>query len=180
MLGALRLTDRVPALGRQATVMVVVVLLLDAVGALALGLLASAAVADPSQATLALPMLCFPAVLFGGAVLPTEAMAVAGQAISAVTADRWAFEALGRAFGMETRFGGGTGSIVDQHALTGGSGWHLAILAGFALLFLFAALRVLARRTAVRRPIARQCRLTATAPAPATAVPVHLGLGSLG
>ena len=38
----------------------------------------SAAVKDPSQATLALPMLCFPAVLFSGAILPVHVMADAG------------------------------------------------------------------------------------------------------
>ena len=45
-------------------------LLLCAVAALGLGLLTSAAVGNVAQATLALPMLCFPAVLFAGAILP--------------------------------------------------------------------------------------------------------------
>ena len=91
--------------------------MLDAVAALALGLLTSAAVSDPSQATLALPMLCFPAVLFGGAVLPVQAMATAGQVISVVTPDRWAFESLGRILDLPTRFGDGPGAalVTAQH-----------------------------------------------------------------
>jgi ABC-type multidrug transport system ATPase subunit len=49
---------------------VAVTLTLVATAGLTMGLLTSAAVRDPSQATLALPMLCFPAVLFSGAILP--------------------------------------------------------------------------------------------------------------
>ena len=58
-------------------------LLLCAVAALGLGLLTSAAVGNVAQATLALPMLCFPAVLFSGAILPVHLMAGAGAALSA-------------------------------------------------------------------------------------------------
>jgi hypothetical protein len=47
--------------------------------------------ADPGQATLALPMLCFPAVLFSGAIIPVHVMAGVGAAISALMADRRAF-----------------------------------------------------------------------------------------
>ena len=65
-----------------------------AITALALGLLASAAVTDPAQATLALPMLCFPAVLFAGAVLPVSDMAAAGRAISVFVPARWGYEAV--------------------------------------------------------------------------------------
>ena len=104
MVIALRATNRLPDLDAATMVALVALLVLDAVAALAAGLLASAAVSDPSHATLALPMLCFPAVLFGGAVLPVRAMATVGKAISAVTSDRWAFEALGRLMDLGTRF----------------------------------------------------------------------------
>ena len=66
-----------------------------AVTALALGLLASAAVTDPAQATLALPMLCFPAVLVrrsGPAGLAT--WPPAARAISVFVPARWGYEAV--------------------------------------------------------------------------------------
>ena len=47
----------------------------------------SAAVTTTAQAALALPMLCFPAVLFAGAMVPVPVMATAGQAIAAETDD---------------------------------------------------------------------------------------------
>ena len=154
MVGALHVTGRLPGSGAGATAALVAVLMLDAVAALALGLLTSAAVSDPSQATLALPMLCFPAVLFGGAVLPVQAMATAGQVISVVTPDRWAFESLGRILDLPTRFGDGPGAalVTAQHgrAFSGDAMAPAAVLIAFAAAFLVAAVRVLDRRTAVR------------------------------
>ena len=153
MVGALRVTGRLPGSGAGATAALVGVLMLDALGALALGLLTSAAVSDPSQATLALPMLCFPAVLFGGAVLPVQAMATAGQLISVVTPDRWAFESLGRILDLPSRFDGpGAALVTDQHgqAFSGGAVTPAVVLVAFVAAFLVAAVRVLDRRTAVR------------------------------
>jgi ABC-type multidrug transport system ATPase subunit len=153
MVLALRATDRLPDVGTSTTIELIALLVLDAMAALAMGLLASAAVADPSQATLALPMLCFPAVLFGGAVLPVRAMAAVGRGISAVTSDRWAFEALGRVLDLGTRFSPSSdGSIVTrQHgdAFAGGVTAHVAILAVFTAVLLGATVRVLRRRTSV-------------------------------
>ena len=45
-------------------------------------------------------MLCFPAVLFGGAVLPVSTMDVGGRAMSLAVIARWAFEALGHDLGL--------------------------------------------------------------------------------
>jgi hypothetical protein len=45
-------------------------------------------------------MLCFPAVLFSGAILPVHVMAGVGAAISTVMPDRWAFEAIGHDLGV--------------------------------------------------------------------------------
>ena len=154
MVAALYVTGRLPGASPGTTAALVGVLVLDAVAALALGLLTSAAVSDPSQATLALPMLCFPAVLFGGAVLPVQAMATAGQLISVVTPDRWAFESLGRILDLPTRFAGGPGAalVTEQHgqAFSGGAVAPAVALVAFAVAFLVAAVRVLDRRTAVR------------------------------
>jgi ABC-type multidrug transport system ATPase subunit len=100
MLGVLRLLDRLPPASARTYGTIAVTLALTAAAALTLGLLTSAAVGTPSQATLALPMLCFPAVLFSGAILPVHVMASVGAAISTVIPDRWAFEALGRDLGV--------------------------------------------------------------------------------
>jgi hypothetical protein len=95
MLAVLRALDRLPPASISTYASLGVALALEAAAALTLGLLTSAAVGNPSQATLALPMLCFPAVLFSGAILPVHVMAGVGAAISAFMPDRWAFEALG-------------------------------------------------------------------------------------
>jgi hypothetical protein len=100
MLAVLRLLHRLPSASVGTYLSLGVTLALDAAAALTLGLLTSAAVGNPSQATLALPLLCFPAVLFSGAILPVHVMAGAGAAISVVMPDRWAFEAIGHTLGL--------------------------------------------------------------------------------
>jgi hypothetical protein len=95
MIVVLRALDRLPPASTSTYLSIALTLALCAAAALALGLLTSAAVRDPSQATLALPMLCFPAVLFSGAILPVHVMADVGAAFSALWPDRWAFEAIG-------------------------------------------------------------------------------------
>ena len=72
MLGVLRLLDRLPRRPLSTYASMGVGLLLCAIAALGLGLLTSATVGNVAQATLALPMLCFPAVLFSGAILPVQ------------------------------------------------------------------------------------------------------------
>jgi hypothetical protein len=102
MLTTLRITDRLPAMSGATTTGMWVTLTLIATAGLSLGLAASAAVADSSQATLALPMLCFPQVLFAGAVVPLDQMADAGRFLSFALATRWGFESLGRVLPRET------------------------------------------------------------------------------
>ena len=151
MLAVLRGLDRMPAADLGTYASVAVTLTLVAAAGLTMGLLTSAAVRDPSQATLALPMLCFPAVLFSGAILPVNVMAGAGAAISLVVPDRWAFESVGRLLGIrELLEGGGSplgpplvASYGDAGTLATGTYW--AILAAFALAFLLAAWPVLRR-----------------------------------
>ena len=100
MLAVLVALDRLPTMSTGTYVAVGATLALDAAAALTLGLFASAGVGNAAQATLALPMLCFPAVLFSGAILPVNVMAAAGAAISVVVPVRWAFEALGHDLGV--------------------------------------------------------------------------------
>ena len=104
MLAVLRGLDRLPPAELRTYAALAVTLALDALAALALGLLTSALVRNPAQASLALPMLCFPAVLFSGAVLPVPVMAPVGRAISLVMPDRWAFELIGRDLGLRSLF----------------------------------------------------------------------------
>jgi ABC-type multidrug transport system ATPase subunit len=96
MITVLRALHRIPNLSAGAVAQLYVTMALNALAALCLGLLASAAVTSTAQAALALPMLCFPAVLFSGAMVPMHVMASAGRAIAAVMSDRWAFESIAR------------------------------------------------------------------------------------
>ncbi len=154
MLAVLRALDRLPATGAGASATLAVTLLVDSIAALALGLLASAAVSEPSQATLTLPMLCFPAVLFSGAILPVPQMAFVGRAISAVTPARWAFEAVGRTLDLSQRGAGPGADTLGQYgdAFTGGPASHWIVLGAFTLAFLAGAHAITDRRSRVERP----------------------------
>jgi hypothetical protein len=96
-------------------------------------------------------MLCFPAVLFAGAVLPVATMDVGGRAVSVAVIARWSFEAVGHDLGLPSllardavgapllsRFDG-----AFDHATVGS--WVL--LSGFAAVQLLATWEVLRRRT---------------------------------
>jgi ABC-type multidrug transport system ATPase subunit len=153
MLGVLRLLDRLPSRPLSTYASMGVGLLLCAVAALGLGLLTSAMVGNVAQATLALPMLCFPAVLFSGAILPVHIMAATGAAISVVIPSRWAFEALGHDLGARQILAEG-GSPLGPPLLasygdagTQSTGVYWLILGAFAVVFLLATWRVLVRST---------------------------------
>jgi ABC-type multidrug transport system ATPase subunit len=154
MVAVLTALDRLPTTDAAGIAVLTLTLLLDAVAAAALGLLASAAVADPAQATLALPMLCFPAVLFSGAVIPTRAMTTPGRAIGIVTSDRWAFEAVARQLGLGRMAPTGNAEHALTpygDALTGTVVGHWLAMAAFAAFFLAAANTVLQRRSTATR-----------------------------
>jgi hypothetical protein len=91
-------------------------------------------------------MLCFPQVLFAGAIVAVPDMAAPGQVMSVGLANRWAFESLGRALELDRL--GATLSPSSAHlaAFTGSpvEGW--AVLAGFVGLLLAATVAVLNRR----------------------------------
>ncbi len=153
MLGILRLLDRLPSRPLATYASMAVSLLLCAIAALGLGLLASASVKNVAQATLALPMLCFPAVLFSGAILPVHLMANAGVAMSTVIPSRWAFEAIGHDLGARQILAQG-GSPLGPPLLasygdagTASTPTYWLILAAFGLVFLLATWGVLNRTT---------------------------------
>jgi ABC-type multidrug transport system ATPase subunit len=153
MLGVLRLLDRLPSRPLATYASMGVGLLLCAVAALGIGLLTSATVTNVAQATLALPMLCFPAVLFSGAILPVHLMARAGAALSVGIPSRWAFEAIGHDLGARRilALGGSRlgppllGSYGDAGTQSTGTYW--VILGAFAVVFLVATWGVLVRST---------------------------------
>jgi hypothetical protein len=105
----LRLLGRLPASGDYASVFVT--LLLCSAAALGLGLLISATVSEPSQATIIMPMACFPQVLFVGAILPVPVMASVGRWISYAMTNRWAFEALGHSLGVARLWSNGASPL---------------------------------------------------------------------
>ena len=153
MLGVLRLLDRLPGRPLSTYASMGAGLLLCAVAALGLGLLTSATVGNMAQATLALPMLCFPAVLFSGAILPVNLMARAGAALSEVIPSRWAFEVIGHDLGARRILAEGgsrlgpplLASYGDAGTLSTGTYW--LILGAFAVVFLVATWGVLVHST---------------------------------
>jgi ABC-type multidrug transport system ATPase subunit len=142
MLGVLRLLDRLPNRPLSTYASMGVSLLLVAVAALGLGLFTSATVGNVSQATLALPMLCFPAVLFSGAILPVNLMAGAGAGFSFLMPSRWAFEAIGHDLGARRILAEGRSPLGPPllasygDAGTHSTGTYWLILAAFAIAFL--------------------------------------------
>ncbi|MEW2570541.1 ATP-binding cassette domain-containing protein [Streptomyces sp. NPDC047070] len=152
LLAVLRALDRLPPAGWDVYLSLFVSSVLASAAALALGLLASAAVTDPGQATLMLPLLCFPQVLFSGAFVPVPRMTAAGEAISWAMTNRWAFEALGAGIGLEALWRDGASRLGpplldaygDSFAGPARHGW--LILTGFTLVFLAATWAVLVRK----------------------------------
>lgn len=151
MLAVLRALDRLPEAPWQTWAQLELTLVLTSLAALTTGLLASAAVADATQATLALPMICFPQVLFAGALVPASAMASVGRWAGVGLVDRWSFEALGRVLDVDALVGDELAEAGYGGALAGSpvGGWislGLLAVAGFV-----ASVLALAGRTAVGR-----------------------------
>jgi ABC-2 family transporter len=152
LLAVLRALDRLPAAGWNVYGSLFASSVLASAAALALGLLASAAVTEPGQATLMLPLLCFPQVLFSGAFVPVPRMPLPGRVVSWAMTNRWAFEALGGGVGLEPLWRRGASplgppllrSYGGTFARPAERGW--IVLAGFALLFLAVTWAVLARK----------------------------------
>ncbi|WP_407561184.1 ATP-binding cassette domain-containing protein [Streptomyces sp. 184] len=152
LLAVLRALDRLPPAGWDTYASLFATGVLASAAALALGLLASAAVSEPGQATLMLPLLCFPQVLFSGAFVPVPRMTAGGEAISWAMTNRWAFEALGSGVGLESLWRTGASPLGPPLLASYGKsfghpaarGW--VILAGFAVLFLGLTWWVLVRK----------------------------------
>jgi hypothetical protein len=157
MLLMLRALDRLPAADGSTYGELFVTLLLTSAAGLGLGLLISAVVSDPAQATMALPMLCFPQVLFVGAILPVPVMAVAGRVLSYAMSNRWAFEALGHSLDVARLWAHGRSPLGPPLLASYGATFSRpvavdwATLTGFSALFLALTCVLLARGTAYGR-----------------------------
>jgi ABC-type multidrug transport system ATPase subunit len=149
MLLVLRRLDRLPSASWQSWAEIMTSAVLLSTAAVSLGLCASALVKNPAQATLALPMLCFPQVLFAGAAVPVANMTLAGELMSVWQAGRWGFEAFGRSLGIDALVlrdpsGGGYADAFSGSPVTG---WLvMTIIAAIALT---GTARILRRRTEV-------------------------------
>ena len=147
LLGVLRALGRLPALGWHVYALLFVTIVIEATSALALGLLASAAVSNAAQAALALPMLCFPQVLFGGAIVPVDQMAFPGRLMSVVLSNRHAFDALGRDLDLDRYTATLPAMSAYGDTFHGGTGASLMALASFAVALTLATVWVLDRRS---------------------------------
>lgn len=147
LLGVLRLLGRLPAVGWHVYATLFATLVIEATSALALGLLASAAVSNAAQAALALPMLCFPQVLFGGAIVPVDQMAAPGRLMSVVLSNRHAFDALGRQLDLGRYTATVPAMSAYRDTFHGGTVGSLMALAVFAVVLTLATAWVLDRRT---------------------------------
>lgn len=146
LLGVLRALGRLPDLPWHVYVLVFVTIVIEATSALALGLFASATVSNAAQAALALPMLCFPQVLFGGAIVPVDQMATPGRLMSFGLSNRHAFEALGRDLDLD-RYTTMPAMSVYGDTFRGHTGGSLIALAAFAVVLTLATVWVLDRRS---------------------------------
>ncbi|MGW4094617.1 ATP-binding cassette domain-containing protein [Nocardia sp. NPDC004750] len=147
LLGVLRALGRLPAVGWDVSAFLFVTIVIEATSALALGLLASAAVSNAAQAALALPMLCFPQVLFGGAIVPVDEMAFPGRLISLGLSNRHAFEALGRDLDLDRYTATLPAMSAYGDTFHGGTSASLVALASFAVVLMLATVWVLDRRS---------------------------------
>jgi ABC transport system ATP-binding/permease protein len=147
LLVVLRVLGRLPAVGWDVYALLFATIVIEATSALALGLFASAAVSNAAQAALALPMLCFPQVLFGGAIVPVDRMAAPGRLMSLVLSNRHAFDALGRDLRLD-RYTTTLPAMSAYHdTFHGGTAASLIALASFAVALALATAWVLDRRS---------------------------------
>ncbi len=147
LLVVLRALGRLPAVGWDVYASLFATIVVEATSALALGLFASAAVSNAAQAALALPMLCFPQVLFGGAIVPVDQMATPGRLMSLVLSNRHAFDALGRDLGLD-RYTTTLPAMSAYHAtFHGGTAASLIALGSFAVALTLATAWLLDRRS---------------------------------
>jgi ABC-type multidrug transport system permease subunit len=152
LLGVLRLFDRLPAAGWSTYGSLALTVLLVEAAALAAGLAASAVTTDPAQASLALPLITFPQVLFSGGILAVPVMATLGKIMSYGMAVRWGFEGIGHALSVNVLYANGASPLGPPLLAEYGDTFSRAVwvdwvvLAGFGIASLGLAYVVLERK----------------------------------
>lgn len=147
LLVVLRVLGRLPAVGWHVYALLFATIVIEAISALALGLFASAAVSNAAQAALALPMLCFPQVLFGGAIVPVDQMATPGRLMSLALSNRHAFDALGRDLQLDHYSATLPAMSAYRETFQGGNVVSLLALASLAVAVTLATVWLLDRRS---------------------------------
>ena len=156
-----------PLTALQATVMALVVALVQTLGigpaalglllllcvltawaAVALGLWVSAAARSADQATSAVPLVLIPQLLLAGAIIPVAAMIAPAKAASLLALSRWSFAGLGGVLDLDTRLSAQVAAATgyDPEFFTAAPGRHALTLVAFTLLTLAIAGVVLDRR----------------------------------
>ena len=103
-------------------------------------------------------MLCFPQVLFVGAILPVPTMAVVGKWISYAMTNRWAFEALGHSLGVAALWANGRSPLGPPLLASYGATFarpvsaDWLILAGFTVAFIAVTIAIVQRKTSAASP----------------------------
>ena len=92
-------------------------------------------------------MLCFPQVLFGGAIVPVDKMAIAGRVMSFGLSNRHAFEALGRDLNLDRYTATLPAMSAYRDTFHGGTGVSLIAIASFAVALTLATVWILNRRS---------------------------------
>jgi len=154
IVGGLYLTNRLPDRGLSFYGPLYLTLLLAGVGGIGAGLMTSALVNSPRQATDLLAAWIMPQVLFSGALFPVPTIAAAGRVVSNFTVVRWAFEANGNIAKLLDLWRSKQGDAVAQGALQqyrstfdNSLAAHWLILGAFILVPLtFASLRLSSKK----------------------------------
>lgn len=97
-------------------------------------------------------MLCFPQVLFGGAIVPVDDMAAPGRLMSFGLANRHAFEALGRDFDLDRFTTRLPAMSAYRDTFSGGTTGSLIVLGTLAVALTLATVWVLRRRLPQAHP----------------------------
>lgn len=97
--------------GMGVALQVLLICIICAWAATAMGLWLSAAVRTPDQATSSVPLVLIPQLLFAGAVIPYATMFAPMQAVANLTISRWALTGLGSANNLDTRLSADIGAV---------------------------------------------------------------------
>jgi ABC-type multidrug transport system permease subunit len=130
-------------------VTVLLIVVLTAFAAVAMGLLVSALVRNQDQATSFIPLVLIPQLFFGGSIVATAQMSAPLRAITKVVVTQWSYAGLGAAIDMNKRIAESPNyakvSSFGPHYFTLSKTASYLILAGFVMGFLLISAWLLRR-----------------------------------